>query len=50
MNTSSAAPASAGRMSGSVTRRSVSQRPAPSAWAASSIEASTLASPARVNR
>src|SRR6266550_2300982 len=50
MNTSNAAPASAGRSSGSVTRRSVSQRPTPSASAASSIEASSLASPARVNR
>jgi hypothetical protein len=50
MNTSRAAPASDGRNSGSVTRPSVSQRPAPSACAASSMDASSFASPARVSR
>jgi len=50
MNTSSAAPASEGRSSGRITRRSVAQGPAPSACAASSIDPSSFASPARVKR
>ena len=50
MKASKAAPASAGLSSGSVTLESVAQRPAPKAWAASSIEASSFARPARVSR
>ena len=50
MNTRSAAPASEGRSNGSVTRRSVAHGPAPRACAASSIDASSFASPARVKR
>ncbi len=49
-NVSMAAPTREGRTSGKTTRRIVAQRPAPSAWAASSIDTSSLASPARVNR
>ena len=50
MNVRSAAPAREGLSRGSVTRHSVIQRPAPNAWAASSIEASSFARPARVSR
>jgi hypothetical protein len=49
-NVSSAAPVSAGPSSGSVTRRKVRHGPAPSEAAASSMEASMRARPARVNR
>jgi len=50
MNVNMAAPMSDGRKSGTITRRKVARRLAPSAWAASSIETSSLASPARVKR
>ena len=50
MNVSNAAAASCGLSSGSVTRRNVVQVPLPKECAASIIDASTLASPARVNR
>ena len=50
MNVRSAAPQSDGPRSGTVTRRKVRHGPAPSDAAASSIEASSLARPARVKR
>lgn len=50
MNVSSAAAAICGRTSGSTTDRSVRHRPAPSDAAASVIDASTRARPARVKR
>ena len=50
MKVSSAAPTSEGRSSGSVTRRNVSNGPAPSEAAASSVAASSFVRPARVKR
>ena len=50
MNVRIAAPASEGRSNGTTTRHSVPLRSAPSACAASSMETSSRASPARVNR
>ena len=45
-----AAPTSDGRTSGTITRHNVARRPAPSACAASSMDTSSLARPARVKR
>ena len=50
MNVSIAAPTSEGRRRGMITRRTVARVEAPNACAASSMETSSLARPARVNR